>query len=541
MIAAASWNALVGDHPLLSHAFLHALHETGCASPRSGWAPRYYIAVARRRSWSGRCRSTRRRTPTANTSSTGPGPTPTGATAAATTRSCCRRSRSRRRPGPRLLAADAAHAPRLLEAALGLWRRARSVVAARAVPADEDEALELRSARACCCATACSSTGATRLPRLRRLPVDLRPTTSARRSSRSGGSVREAGVELPGWSGTRDQHGGLGFLLPCYAHTYREHHSTPYLTLRVLRADRRDDAAKCAAGDRRSRTASQFAPRSTSTRRDTLWGRYWGATRVRPGPALRGLLLPGDRILHRARHRPFEGGAQGVHKLARGLLPVTTQFGACDRRSRISPRRSRAFARASASMSRRRSTSSSGASPFRQADCRQPLAGDRADGRCMRRLDQRLPGRSLNDRRLDTAPRDGAIATLTLNRPASLNALDLDDDRRAGRAYATALAADDECALRDHQWRGQAFHGRRRHPHVRLASWRRRRRSAKRTSAASSPACTPRSSRFTACRIRSSPACMARSRASACRSCARATSRSPPTTPISRRRIDTSA
>src|SRR4029453_16581950 len=38
-VPAASWNALIGDDPLLSHAFLHALHETGCASPKSGWAP----------------------------------------------------------------------------------------------------------------------------------------------------------------------------------------------------------------------------------------------------------------------------------------------------------------------------------------------------------------------------------------------------------------------------------------------------------------------------------------------------------------------
>jgi len=37
------------------------------------------------------------------------------------------------------------------------------------------------------------------------------------------------------------------------------------------------------------------------------------------------VLLPGDRILHRAGITLFEGGAQGVHKLARGLMPVTTR------------------------------------------------------------------------------------------------------------------------------------------------------------------------------------------------------------------------
>ncbi|MEO8629464.1 MAG: peptidogalycan biosysnthesis protein, partial [Betaproteobacteria bacterium] len=38
-IPATQWDALAGDNPLLSHAFLHALHETGCASEDTGWAP----------------------------------------------------------------------------------------------------------------------------------------------------------------------------------------------------------------------------------------------------------------------------------------------------------------------------------------------------------------------------------------------------------------------------------------------------------------------------------------------------------------------
>src|ERR1700730_12397633 len=43
-ISASQWDALVGDSPLLSHAFLHALHETGCASAQTGWAPCYITA-----------------------------------------------------------------------------------------------------------------------------------------------------------------------------------------------------------------------------------------------------------------------------------------------------------------------------------------------------------------------------------------------------------------------------------------------------------------------------------------------------------------
>ena len=40
-VSPAQWDALAGDHPLLRHAFLHALHDTGCAADASGWSPSY--------------------------------------------------------------------------------------------------------------------------------------------------------------------------------------------------------------------------------------------------------------------------------------------------------------------------------------------------------------------------------------------------------------------------------------------------------------------------------------------------------------------
>ncbi|MET0320789.1 MAG: GNAT family N-acetyltransferase [Duganella sp.] len=39
----AQWQALAGDNPTLAWSFLHALHETGCASARTGWTPRYLV------------------------------------------------------------------------------------------------------------------------------------------------------------------------------------------------------------------------------------------------------------------------------------------------------------------------------------------------------------------------------------------------------------------------------------------------------------------------------------------------------------------
>ena len=40
-VDAANWNRLALGHPLLSHAFFHALHQTGCAAEASGWLPQF--------------------------------------------------------------------------------------------------------------------------------------------------------------------------------------------------------------------------------------------------------------------------------------------------------------------------------------------------------------------------------------------------------------------------------------------------------------------------------------------------------------------
>src|SRR5438034_9019619 len=44
MLDASAWDALAPGHPFLSHAFLSALHETGCASRETGWQARYITA-----------------------------------------------------------------------------------------------------------------------------------------------------------------------------------------------------------------------------------------------------------------------------------------------------------------------------------------------------------------------------------------------------------------------------------------------------------------------------------------------------------------
>ena len=37
----SDWNQLAGGHPMLSHEFFHALHQSGCATTDSGWLPQF--------------------------------------------------------------------------------------------------------------------------------------------------------------------------------------------------------------------------------------------------------------------------------------------------------------------------------------------------------------------------------------------------------------------------------------------------------------------------------------------------------------------
>jgi predicted N-acyltransferase len=56
--------------------------------------------------------------------------------------------------------------------------------------------------------------------------------------------------------------------------------------------------------------------------RDTLYGRYWGATREVPGLHFEACYYQGIAYCLREGLTCFEPGAQGVHKIARGFLPT---------------------------------------------------------------------------------------------------------------------------------------------------------------------------------------------------------------------------
>lgn len=115
------------------------------------------------------------------------------------------------------------------------------------------------------------------------------------------------------------------FFHRCYLHTYQAHHSTPYLNRGFFEA---------MAGEMPHSWVMFVASRSgvplacsliaVDRTRGHAFGRYWGA--LEPVPCLH-FEACYYQPLHWCMSRGFvrfEGGAQGDHKLSRGLLPVTT-------------------------------------------------------------------------------------------------------------------------------------------------------------------------------------------------------------------------
>ena len=137
--------------------------------------------------------------------------------------------------------------------------------------------------------------------------------------------VAEAGVTFTVASGDEITRVDWDFFYRCYTLTYRAHHSTPYLT--------RDFFARMAAtmGDNwllfiAWRDGKRIAASLIAIDPDhkSAFGRYWGA--VEHVNCLHFDACYYQPLAWCIEHgyRRFEGGAQGEHKMARGLMPVQT-------------------------------------------------------------------------------------------------------------------------------------------------------------------------------------------------------------------------
>jgi len=310
------WNALAGAQPFLRHEFLSALIETGCAAARSGWAPQFLL-LYRSGALAGAMPLF------AKTHSYGEYVFD-WAWADAHERHgldyypklVCAVPFTPVR-GARIMGVSNETRKQLVASALDLARDLSSlhVLFAR----DEDAAL------------------LGELGFLIRRTVQfhwkneayadfedfLARLSHARRKNirQERRRVREAGVTFRWLEGAAIEREHWQFFNRCYRHTYALHRSTPYLSLEFflrLGASMPQHTMMVLAEKENRPVAASLLLRDARS----LYGRYWGAVEHIPLLHFECCYYQPIEYAICRKIEIFEGGAQGEHKIFRGLMPV---------------------------------------------------------------------------------------------------------------------------------------------------------------------------------------------------------------------------
>jgi predicted N-acyltransferase len=320
-IDATQWNRLAGGDPLLSHAFLSALHETGCASSRTGWTPQFIVlrrngALAgalplylKPHSWGeyvfdwAWADAYHRH---------GLDYYPKLVAAVPFTPVA----------GARLLAPTPQLKVLLVRAALRLAQELE-VSSLHVLLPDADDAAVL------------SDEGLLirhgvqfhwHNPGYKSFDDYLAGMNHDKRKKirQERRKVKDAGITFERIEGDaiRDEH--WRFFFRCYSDTYRQHGSSPYLSLRFFRrlgTILPDQVLLIVA----SRAGVPIAAALNIRAPQRLCGRYWGTLEYHPALHFETCYYQAIEYCITQRIATFEGGAQGEHKIARGLLPVETR------------------------------------------------------------------------------------------------------------------------------------------------------------------------------------------------------------------------
>ena len=128
---------------------------------------------------------------------------------------------------------------------------------------------------------------------------------------------------IPGAIATSDD---WTFFYRCYANTYREHRSTPYLTesFFTILGERMPENLHLIIANRNGipiASSLLFVDLASSK----AYGRYWGAIEHISCLHFETAYYQAIEFCIREGIQTFEGGAQGEHKMARGFLPTTIQ------------------------------------------------------------------------------------------------------------------------------------------------------------------------------------------------------------------------
>jgi predicted N-acyltransferase len=316
----ADWNRLAADHPFLRHEFLSALHETGCAAAATGWAPQYLLLREGGRlagafplylkthsygeyvfdwAWADAYRRHGRNYYPKLLSAVPFTPV----------------------TGHRLLADTPAQRAELLDAAMELARKLRVSSMHILFPFAGEAAflaergLMLRNG----VQFHWTNHGYRNFDEfLAVLNHDKRKKIRQERRK-----VREADISFTWLEGKEIAEADWQFFIRCYQRTYAEHRSSPYLNLEFftrIGQSMPENLVLIVARRGGRPIAASFNVRN----RERLFGRYWGALEHHPALHFEACYYQVIEYCIARGLAVFEGGAQGEHKMSRGLMPVET-------------------------------------------------------------------------------------------------------------------------------------------------------------------------------------------------------------------------
>jgi uncharacterized protein len=319
-IHAVAWNNLAGDNPFVRHEFLYALEQTGCTTRESGWQPRHLALYE-------------------NEILVGAMPLYLKfhsygeyvfdwAWADAYERSGLKYypkllSAIPFTPvtGPRLLADTAEQRAMLIQGALALAKEMQVSSLHCLLPSDEQAAEMAQEGM------------------MRRDSVQFHWRNEnysdfeaflAGMNHEKRKKIRQerkkivaAGVTFRWLGGAEIQAADWDFFTRCYDHTYHTHRSTPYLN-RAFFGRIGDTMPENVLLIVAERGGVPIACALNIHNAHHLYGRYWGALEYVPGLHFEACYYQAIAFCIEQKIQIFEGGAQGEHKLARGLLPVKT-------------------------------------------------------------------------------------------------------------------------------------------------------------------------------------------------------------------------
>ncbi|MBU1692046.1 MAG: GNAT family N-acetyltransferase [Gammaproteobacteria bacterium] len=319
-IPEAQWNALAGNNPFLSHAFLRALQESGCASPRTGWKAQFltlwqdntlvgamplylknhsYGEFVFDWAWAEAYKNE------------GLNYYPKLLCAVPFTPAT----------GLRLLATSTEIRAQLIRLALEM-AQSSGVSSLHILFPYEDQVREMQQQGMMV------RQGVQfhwRNPGYADFDAYLSGMSHDKRKriKQERRKVRDAGITFERIRGKEITTEQWTFFFGCFTHTFRQYNSPQPLNLDFFRrigASMPENILLIIA----SRNGEPIASALNFFNADALYGRSWGALEYHPGLHFETCYYQAIEFCIEQKIALFEGGAQGEHKIARGFLPETT-------------------------------------------------------------------------------------------------------------------------------------------------------------------------------------------------------------------------